>query len=49
MFKSLALAESYRNRCVKLMLIVMDESGKFSVVVPRQAEEMVAAGTHQYV
>lgn len=49
MFKSLALAESYKNRCVKLMLIVMDENGMFHVIVPRQAEKLVAAGTHQYV
>jgi len=43
-FSTYTLADSFRNRCEKMMMIVLGDDGKFWVVTPAQAEKLVAQG-----
>jgi hypothetical protein len=43
-FSTYALADSFRNRCIKMMLIVLGDDGKFWVVTPAEGERLIANG-----
>lgn len=43
-FKSLGIARSFSDRCVKIMMIVLGDDGMFWVVTPRVGERLVASG-----
>ena len=43
-FKSLALARAFRDRCVKMNLIVLGDNDEFWVAYPRVSEWLVRNG-----
>jgi hypothetical protein len=43
-FSTYATADSFRNRCVKIMMIVMGDDNMFWVVTPAHGEKLTRQG-----
>ena len=49
-FDSLRLAKGYRDRCLKMNLIVLGDDGKFWVAYPRDRElTVIGLGTYEFL